>query len=422
MILVVGGLASGKQAYIQSLGYAEPEISSAELNGCPVVVQAQELVRPDDADPAILAETLAAYQVVACREVGSGVIPLDPGERAWRERVGMLMSELARQATTVVRMTCGIPEALKGDLPHLRAIELTLMRHGSTVLSERRAYTGWCDVPLSSKGTAEAQAAGIHPDVKTVHVSTLQRSQETAKICFPEAGQVQHEGLREMGFGRFEGHTADELADSSDYRSWVDGNCAGTCPGGENQNGFIARTASTIRGIVRKAISDGETRVVVVAHGGTIMATMTAFAQAKRDYFDWQVGPCEGFRARARFFEGRLVIEGEQQFSSLDFLDTHQDGREASAHPASHAFFQNSACAYLPCHEGVEIEDFNCLYCYCPLYALGPRCGGNFTYNERGRKDCSGCNLPHQGEHGGKLVAAHYEELAALAREDSAQE
>ena len=41
MILVVGGLASGKQAYIQSLGYAESEISSSDLNGSPVVVQAQ---------------------------------------------------------------------------------------------------------------------------------------------------------------------------------------------------------------------------------------------------------------------------------------------------------------------------------------------------------------------------------------------
>lgn len=80
-------------------------------------------------------------------------------------------------------------------------------------------------------------------------------------------------------------------------------------------------------------------------------------------------------------------------------------------------FFQNTGCEYFPCHEGIPAEDFNCLFCYCPLYALGPNCGGNFTYTDRGRKNCKGCNLPHQGENGAKLVAAHYEQLAALAQE-----
>ena len=35
-------------------------------------------------------------------------------------------------------------------------------------------------------------------------------------------------------------------------------------------------------------------------------------------------------------------------------------------------FFQNRACEYFPCHKGVADEDFNCLFCYCPLYLLWP--------------------------------------------------
>ena len=31
-------------------------------------------------------------------------------------------------------------------------------------------------------------------------------------------------------------------------------------------------------------------------------------------------------------------------------------------------FFQNKECEYFPCHKGVKEEDFNCLFCYCPLY------------------------------------------------------
>ena len=58
-------------------------------------------------------------------------------------------------------------------------------------------------------------------------------------------------------------------------------------------------------------------------------------------------------------------------------------------------FFQNRECQYFPCHKNADPERFSCLFCYCPLYALGDRCGGNFTYTDAGLKDCSGCLVPH---------------------------
>ncbi|MCT4632079.1 MAG: cysteine-rich small domain-containing protein [Firmicutes bacterium] len=60
----------------------------------------------------------------------------------------------------------------------------------------------------------------------------------------------------------------------------------------------------------------------------------------------------------------------------------------------NYKFFQNNKCEYFPCHKGVNEEDFNCLFCYCPLYALKENCGGNFKYTN-GIKDCSGCTKPH---------------------------
>ena len=45
--------------------------------------------------------------------------------------------------------------------------------------------------------------------------------------------------------------------------------------------------------------------------------------------------------------------------------------------PNSDRFFQNRECRYFPCHTGVPEEEFNCLFCYCPLYTLGRKCGGN---------------------------------------------
>ncbi len=58
-------------------------------------------------------------------------------------------------------------------------------------------------------------------------------------------------------------------------------------------------------------------------------------------------------------------------------------------------FVQNRECEYFPCHKGVPEEEFNCLFCYCPLYMLGNECGGNYFYNRKDVKDCSRCIKPH---------------------------
>ena len=50
-------------------------------------------------------------------------------------------------------------------------------------------------------------------------------------------------------------------------------------------------------------------------------------------------------------------------------------------------FFQNRECEYFPCHKGADPERFSCLFCYCPLYALGEKCGGSFRYTDKGIKD-----------------------------------
>ena len=42
-----------------------------------------------------------------------------------------------------------------------------------------------------------------------------------------------------------------------------------------------------------------------------------------------------------------------------------------------YSFVQHKECEFFPCHETAHPEDFNCLFCYCPLYTLGSKCGGN---------------------------------------------
>lgn len=61
----------------------------------------------------------------------------------------------------------------------------------------------------------------------------------------------------------------------------------------------------------------------------------------------------------------------------------------------SYSFFQNRDCEFFPCHKVDSEEDFSCLPCFCPLYALGEKCGGDFCYTDKGIKDCSACTVPH---------------------------
>lgn len=79
-----------------------------------------------------------------------------------------------------------------------------------------------------------------------------------------------------------------------------------------------------------------------------------------------------------------------------------------------YAFFCHKDCEYFPCHKGIAPEDFNCLFCYCPLYALGEDCGGNFRYLENGHKDCSRCLIPHQRRNYDYIIS-QYGKISALA-------
>ena len=84
-------------------------------------------------------------------------------------------------------------------------------------------------------------------------------------------------------------------------------------------------------------------------------------------------------------------------------------------------FMSNTQCEFFPCHSCADPEGFNCLFCYCPLYALGPDCGGGFTYTREGRKDCSACLLPHTPE-GYDYIISRYEDIARLARRETEKE
>lgn len=63
----------------------------------------------------------------------------------------------------------------------------------------------------------------------------------------------------------------------------------------------------------------------------------------------------------------------------------------------SYRYFCNDKCRFFPCHKGICAEEFNCLFCFCPLYPV-INCGGGYKWTKNGIKDCSACVFPHQAE------------------------
>ena len=132
MILITGGTSSGKATFARNLaaqhGWSEDDVAFnveellwGQVEGAGQIAPAGDDAADHTSSKALsatpeLIERLAAKAIVTCSEVGAGIVPLDAQERAWREAVGRMSCELASQANAVVRMVCGIPVVLKGEL------------------------------------------------------------------------------------------------------------------------------------------------------------------------------------------------------------------------------------------------------------------------------------------------------------------
>ena len=111
MLLITGPLFAGKRECAAKL-LGVPMERLADL----AVWDVQDLAAAAP-DLTALADALAAHPVVIATEVGGGVVPVDPAQRAAREAAGRLSCLLAERAETVVRVCCGIPQLLKGEWP-----------------------------------------------------------------------------------------------------------------------------------------------------------------------------------------------------------------------------------------------------------------------------------------------------------------
>lgn len=183
---------------------------------------------------------------------------------------------------------------------------IVLLRHGQTAYNEQRRYQGAADVPLSPAGRAALKKADF--ETKTVYVTPLCRTAQTARILFPHARQIVVPALREMDFGVFEGRTYDEMKDDAAYCAWLDSGCESACPNGESKAVFCKRVCRAFEKLADEAFARGDERLVIVAHGGTQMAALSRFAEPHRDYYSWNAPPAGGFVLSADEWRARRAL------------------------------------------------------------------------------------------------------------------
>lgn len=151
------------------------------------------------------------------------------------------------------------------------------IRHGQTAWNVDTRIQGHTDIALNDQGQWQAQQAALALEGETldaIYSSDLQRAQHTAqaiaRTTLPAHEQVRtHTGLRERGFGIFEGKTWAEIETNwpDESRRWRQRDPEFAPEGGETLLQLRERVLSTLTDI---AIQHKGQHIAIVTHGGVL--------------------------------------------------------------------------------------------------------------------------------------------------------
>ena len=110
MDLYIGGYAQGKLSYVQEKYKGQNRVIMNDLH-----LWVKQLLSVGKPAEEIIMEFYREHRdcVFICDEIGNGIVPMEKEEREYRERVGRLLIELAKEAENVERVLCGIGQKIK---------------------------------------------------------------------------------------------------------------------------------------------------------------------------------------------------------------------------------------------------------------------------------------------------------------------
>ena len=157
---------------------------------------------------------------------------------------------------------------------------LHLVRHGDTTQSAEGVFCGNLDPALTEKGLAQAVAIGqrlalFNPSA--VYCSPMLRARLTAQplLNLTELDAHLEYGLREIGYGEWEGLTEAHIQESDPeaWAAWNSDPAVYAPPGGESGYAIAARALPVVD---RIRYSHREGHVVIVSHKATIRVITSA--------------------------------------------------------------------------------------------------------------------------------------------------
>ncbi len=179
----------------------------------------------------------------------------------------------------------------------MQVTRILAVRHGETTWNRDTRIQGHTDIDLNDHGRWQAgrlaEALRDEP-IAAIYSSDLRRARDTAQAVAQPRGLPVHAhiGLRERGFGRFEGHTWDELAlhYPTETLAWRKRMPDFAPPGGETLLQLRERVVEAALELAER--HPGE-QILLVAHGGVLDVLYRAATrlelQAPRS---WQLANC----------------------------------------------------------------------------------------------------------------------------------
>ena len=217
-----------------------------------------------------------------------------------------------------------MPVDYQADQQHTRVLAI---RHGETAWNVDTRIQGQLDIPLNDTGRWQARrlaAALADEGIDAIYTSDLLRAHQTAQTVACRGSVAggggggdrfvtTDVGLRERGFGVFEGHTYREIQQRwpEQGERWRRRDPDFGAEGGETLRDFYARCVATATRLA--AAHPGQT-IALVAHGGVMDCLYRAASGVALDApRSWRLGNASINR----------VLYSPQGFTLVGWSDTH---------------------------------------------------------------------------------------------------
>jgi probable phosphoglycerate mutase len=178
----------------------------------------------------------------------------------------------------------------------MHATRIIAIRHGETAWNVDTRIQGQLDIPLNETGRWQAQrlarALAARGPIDAIYTSDLLRAWETAQAVSTSTGAplTTDEGLRERGFGVFQGKTFRDIEAHlpEEALRWRKRDPFWAPEGGESLTAMRRRVIETLHTLASR--HPGE-QIVLVAHGGVLdLLYRAATGQELQAPRTWELG------------------------------------------------------------------------------------------------------------------------------------